>query len=268
MAEPKICQRGETIYKEDDPIERIYLVQAGIITICVQRGGQQIELSQVQSGQFLGEEALWGATRWEATARANNEVTLLPIELKMAIQLWRSALPLGRALGQSLIEKHKRNCHALRELRMEEDPTPCPEHRITKLFAVLYHSAMYTGTHKPGKTTVVWPAFKKYCQRTFLESPVRLEQATNILVKLGYAELEFVPCETDPEAPDELGFVHFKNLEVVRTFVDFHRKLEAEREKTPPTEQAHQDILTCIEDWNSKGKVSLHDDEEEPNAAA
>lgn len=268
MAEPKTFQRGEVIFKEDDPISCVYVVQAGIISLTVERGGTRIELSQVQTNQLLGEEALWGADRWESDARANNEVTLMPIDLTTTLQLWRSALPLGRALGQSLVEKHRRHTHALRELQMESNPTPCPEERVTKLFAVLYHSAVYTGTHKPGKVTVVWPAFKKYCQRTFLESPVRLEQATYILVRLGYAELEFVPCETDPEAPDELGFVHFKNLEVVREFVDFHRKLMASNGKPPELkiDQAHQAILQLIELWNSKGKVLPHD--EEPDAAA
>jgi len=94
---------------------------------------------------------------------------------------------------------------ALAGLRAEHDSTPCPPGRVTRLFAVIHQAATYTGTRKKGEVVVVWPTFKKYCQRTFLESPVRLEQAVNILVKLRLATLEMIPCETDPEAPDELG---------------------------------------------------------------
>jgi hypothetical protein len=240
----------------------------GIVSLSVQRSGTQIDLSLVQTSQLLGDEALWGATQFESTARANNDVTLMPIDLGTSLAAFKSAHPLGRALAQSLLEKHRRHSHALRELQLQADPTPCPEERITKLFAALYYSAEYTGKQKkPGKTTVVWPAFKRYNQRIFLESPVRLEQAVYILVRLGYAELEMVPCETDPDAPDELGFVHFTNLEIVRSFVEFHRNLMAATAEPEEIDPAHQAILQLIEEWNAKGKVWLQPSEE-PNAAA
>jgi CRP-like cAMP-binding protein len=257
MPEPKQLSRGEVIYKEDDPVDTVYLIQSGIVSISIERVGTTIEIGQAHAGELLGEEALWGATHWTATARANNDVELVPLQANAALALWKQALPLARALGQSLIEKHRRTSQGLREMKMEADPTPCPPGRVTKLFAVLYHVASYTGTPKKDKITVVWPAFKKYCQRVFLESPVRLEQATNILVKLGYAELEFVPCETDPEAPDELGFVHFKDLEVVKGFFEFHRKLRSRSERPEEIDPVHRAILQAIDEWNAKGKVFI-----------
>jgi hypothetical protein len=147
----------------------------------------------------------------------------------------------------------------LLSIKLEADPTPCAPARVVKLFATVYQVASYTGTYKNGAMVVTWPTFKRYAQRTFLESPVRLEQAVNILVKLGYARHEMIPCETDPDAPDEVGFVHFTDLDRVKRFFEYCRKVRNSPSDGHPLEadEANLAILREIAEWNSIGRVEL-----------
>lgn len=269
--QPKIFRRGETIFKTGDPISQIFLIQSGLASVSIVRGGKAIEIAQIGVGQILGEEALWGHKQWGTTAVANNDVRAMPMEAAQAIAMLGSGAPLIKIFLKGLIEKERSWWSTLIEIKSEADPTPCPPSRVTQLFAVLHQAATYTGTVKKGATVVVWPSFKKYCQRTFLESPVRLEQAVNILVKLGAAELEMIPCETDPEAPDELGFVHFKDLDRVRDFYQFYRSYYYSKvhsgDNLPKTSDANLAILKEIAEWNKNGKVALPVKESEGEAA-
>jgi hypothetical protein len=257
--QPKTFRRGETIFKAGDPITDLYIVQSGVASVGVHRAGKTIEIVQVGIGQLLGEEALWGRQQWGANAVANNDIKAMPIAAKEAIAMLSSGSSLIQIFLKGLVEKERTWWSTLLSIRGEADPTPCPPEKITQLFAVLYQAASYTGTHKKGATVVVWPAFKKYCQRVFLESPVRLEQAVNILVKLGAAKLEMIPCETDPEAPDELGFVHFTDLERVKRFYEFYRALtftkSGKGRAAPKPDDSSLEILKEIEAWNRVGKV-------------
>jgi hypothetical protein len=56
---------------------------------------------------------------------------------------------------------------------------------------------------------------RQYAQRLFLESPKRLESAARIFVKLGNASFVMEKNEEDPEAPEEIGAIAFKNIEFV-----------------------------------------------------
>jgi hypothetical protein len=259
--QPKVFRRGETVFKAGEPITHLYIVQSGVASVAIERGGKAIEIVQVGLGQLMGEEALWGRTEWSATATANNDIRALPIEAKEALTMLRSGSPLIQIFLKGLIEKERAWWDTLLEIRSEADTTPCPSDCVTQLFAVLYQAATYTGTEKKGATVVVWPAFKKYCQRVFLESPVRLEQAVNILVKVGAAKLEMIPCETDPEAPDELGFVHFTDLPRVKRFYEFYRSVQfarpgAKKQPMPKPDDTTRDILREIAEWNRNGKVA------------
>lgn len=258
--QPKTIRRGDFVFKADDPITHLYIVQSGVAAVTVQRGPMSIEIVQVGLGQLLGEEALWGCKTWGATATANNDVRVMEIEIKEALAMLKSDNSLIQVFLKGIVEKERTWWNTLLSIRTEDDPTPCPPERVTQLFAVLYQAATYTGTQKKGLTVIVWSSFKKYCQRVFLESPVRLEAAVQILVKLGAAKLEMIPCETDPDAPDELGFVHFSDLERVKRFYEYYRIAHfgsaGKGQSIPKPDPTSADIIREIAAWNRNGKVA------------
>lgn len=264
----KLFTRGEVIFLEGEGATHVYVVESGIVALSIERAGTRIEIAQVSAGQILGEEALMGKSQWSLTAIANNDVRVVPIEVLSARAWIEGSPPLALLCAKSVQDKQKFYCDSVFAMKREADPTPCPPDRVTKLFGVIYHVANFIGTKKASDTTVIWPTFRKYALRTFLESPVRLEAAIHILVKIGWARLEFIPCETDPEAPDELGFVHFSELGRVKEFFEFYRRHFFSGRGGAPiaADEAILDVLRAIDEWNAKGKVDL--DESSDDAAA
>lgn len=255
MAAPtdiKLVKRGEPLYNAGDQLTASYLVQSGLVNLIAKKDGHEIEIVKAAVGHIIGEEAIWGEKTYPTNAVAENDLKAKMIPLRQMMAQIEASNPILKLFLKSLTEKQKLWWHSLIEQKGKVDTIPCPPEFITKLFAEIYHVATYIGTWKKDALVVVWPSFKKYCQRIFLESPVRLENAVYILVNCGIAKLEMIPCETDPDAPDELGFVHFLDTEKIKRFYEFTMKLK----EFPTLENAEfKPILDGIAMWNRDGKI-------------
>lgn len=267
---PRTFRKGDVIFHAGEPATHVFLVQTGLVALMHPAGDAWIEVAKVTAPQIVGEEALWGAEVNLSTATAVNDTRAIAIPVQQARAFFEHLPPPLKLVFKGVLQKQNDLVSELQALRLENDPTPCPAGAVTRLFATIYTAASYTGTRKSdgpdAETQVVWQSFKKYAQRTFLESPVRLEQAVFILVKLGLARLEMVKSETDPEAPEELGFVHFRRLEEVREFYEFYRSNHAagdlalaleEPSLLPGQAERFRDFLAELEEWNRTGKVTL-----------
>jgi hypothetical protein len=262
--------RGATIFKAGEPARQIYILRSGLVSICVYSSSKIIELATISPNQLIGAEALQGGSNvWTYTAMAANDVELVPIAIEAARSWIECSPPLVKLFASSLLAKTAGVTRGTLESNIrQKDPMPCSNDRVTRLFGVLFHAATYTSTVKNGANVVVWSAFRKYCQRGFLESPVRLEQAVYILVHVGLARLEMIPCETDPEGPEEIGFVHFTDLAKVRTFYETFHRLQSAHVKdmiAEANDPLYTAIMTEIEKWNNNGKVQAPVN---PNTAA
>ena len=250
-------RRGEPLFLAGEPVTHLYLIQSGLVALIIGRDGQSQEFARIPTAQLAGEEALWGVNAWSMSAVAQNEVQALPIPIADARARLSGGPPLVQLVTKSILARHFAAHQALLSLHAHEDPTPCPPERVTRLFAVIYHAARYSGTEQNGETTVVWPAFRKYCLRAFLESPVRLEQAINILTHLGNARRVMIPCETDPDAPDELGSVVFTDLPRIQAFIQLNRELA--KPGSGPGGSAPDpwqlELVQLIDRWNHEGRV-------------
>ncbi|MDR3607145.1 MAG: cyclic nucleotide-binding domain-containing protein [Oligoflexia bacterium] len=255
--------RGAAIFKAGEAATQVYILRSGLVSLCITRGDKMIELMKVSPGQMLGAEVLHdhSAMTWDYDAIASNDVELVPIDVKAARSWIECSPPLLKLFISALVAKNFEVARETLSLHVrQKDPMPCSPSRVTRLFAVLYHAAAYTGAEKNGAKVVVWSAFRKYCQRSFLESPVRLEQAVFILARLGIARLEMIPCETDPDGPEELGFVHFLDLEKVRRFYELNQKICSGKGSETINEAAdplYVAIAAEIEKWNVAGKVEM-----------
>jgi hypothetical protein len=131
-------------------------------------------------------------------------------------------------LAKSMSDKLKLLTKEFTSMKLERDNTPCPPDQTAKIFGALFHSARSKGetrVDKAGKESIVvnFPLMRQYAQRIFLESPKRLETATNIFVKLGLAKYEMAKDPEDPEAPEHIGLVHFFDLPLVEQFFEFYQ---------------------------------------------
>lgn len=216
--------RGEKIYTAGQTAEKVYILQTGLVSLTYTRGGRSLEITQAAAHSLIGEEALRGDPTYGFTATAINPTSVIEIPAAAARALLEGADPEVRTFAHALEAKERNLILELTKLKLEDDLTPCPPDLLGKLFSTIHLVVSYTGSDKKGARVVNWTSFKRYCQRVFLESPVRLEQAIYLLARIGAAKLEMVKNDTDPEGPEVLGFVHFYHLDRLASFFDFFQK--------------------------------------------
>jgi len=219
----KTFRKGESLLKEGEKNLNVYLIQSGLVSICVSRDNKKVELYRSGSGQVIGDEMLTSAIPAQYSVIAINETKAYEVPADMIRQQVEAGNPMIKLLVKGLVEKQKTATTEVKTFKMEQDPSPCPADNTAKVYGVIYHVANSMGTKKDNKVTVQWPAFKKYAQRVFLESPLRLEQAFYVLVKLKIAEKQMVKNEIDPTAPEELGFFHILNMKAIERFFDYYQ---------------------------------------------
>lgn len=213
-------KKGEVLFIEGEKIQRLFLIQTGLISVFLQRGKKNIEIYQAGSLQVLGEQVIFGSLQYQFSAVAINDTKVVEIPLEvMRLQMAQSG-QLIQILLKSMAEKLKNKTNEIRANRLEKESSPCPPEHVAKVFGVIYYTAKHVGMEKEDRTSVTWSSFRQYAQRVFLENSARLENACNILVKLKMAEFEVVK-NPDPDAPPEYGYLHLFNLAAVDTFFDY-----------------------------------------------
>jgi CRP-like cAMP-binding protein len=223
MSQLKLFKKGEFLFREGDKIPQVYLISSGLVSVCVQREKQNIELYRIGTGQVIGEDALTPNAPSPFAYVALNETKVLEAPIDMIKQQVESSSQLVKLFIKGVVEKNRSTSNELKAIKMESDSAPCAPDHVAKVFGVIYHTANRVGVKKDNKVTVPWQAFKKYAQRVFLESPVRLEQAMYLLTKLKLAEKQMEKSETDPTAPEELAAFHLLDLSTVEQFFDYYQ---------------------------------------------
>jgi CRP-like cAMP-binding protein len=211
----RTIKKGEVIFKEGDKVQNLFLVQSGQVAVQIVRG-KPIDLFGIGPNQVLGDYILTGVSThpFNAVATAEAKVLELPLE---AVKAQIEASPqVVKVLTKSSLDRLKGLQNELKSVRLERDSQACPPDQLAKIFATVYHVSRYKGeVKKDGTLEVSWQLMKQYAQRLFLESPRRLEAAVKIFVKLNLAHLTMQKNAEDPEAPEEIAAVTFKNIEIV-----------------------------------------------------
>lgn len=217
----KTVKRGEMLFKENDKIQTVYVIQGGTLQLVLQREKKNIELTTLTSGQFIGENGVLSQSVYPCSGIAASEVKVLEISAESLKQLVEASSQPVKMLIKSLLEKQKVAFADLKSTRIEKDSTPLPEHQVAKAFAAVFHTANHKGTKQKDSILIDWNLYKQYSQRLFEESPKRLEQSLSLLTKLKLAKFHMGKRPEDPEGPDEIQQVELFNLGVVEAFFEF-----------------------------------------------
>lgn len=212
---PKIYKRGEVIYREGEKSGTLYLIQSGQVSLQLIRS-KPIELFVLGANQVIGDHALSGQATHPHSAVATAETKILELPLEAVRSQIDAGSQVLKMLTKSFADRTKLLHNELKSIRMERDSQACPPDQTAKVFGTVFHVANHKGLkEKDGSTRVSWLLMRQYAQRVFLESPKRMESAVSIFVKLGLAKFEIQKNEEDPEAPDEIGAVLFRDLAFV-----------------------------------------------------
>lgn len=223
MDNSKRLKKGEILFRENEAIQMIYVIQSGKLSLGIERGGKRLEIMTAGANQILGEQGLFSAARHMFTAEATQEVRLLEVPLETMKEQLKSATPGVKLLMKSMVDEAKVVRNMLRSLKMETDKAPCPQPAIPRIFSILNLVARHTGKpnkEKPGEIEVDWAILKINTTRMFAESPVRMRSLLDLLKKLGYAELTFIKTE---EGDEELNKAIIFDIQAIEDFAEFYQ---------------------------------------------
>lgn len=221
----KTFKKGEIVYKDGDKITGLYIIQSGAVSQCLQRGKKTIDLFQLSTSHVLGEQIISGQNTYPTSAVATTETKILEIPLDTFKAQYDSAPQLMKVAIKSLADRMRLATNEVRSSKLEKDAGPCPEDQVAKCFGAIFHTANHKGDKEslPGRVVIDWNLMRQYAQRVMGESPKRLEQALNILVKQQLAMYEMGKAPDNPDGPDEIQKVHFLDLSLVESFFEFYQ---------------------------------------------
>lgn len=220
----KTFKKGEVIYKDGEKITAVYLIQTGGANQCLIRGKKTIDLFQLGASHILGDQVILGQATHPTSAVATTETKVLEIPVEALKQQYEAAPQMLKVLIKSLADRLRLAFNDVRSSKMEKDSSPLPEDQVAKCFGTVFHTANHKGDRStPGRVIVDWSLMKQYSQRVMGESPKRLEQAINVLVKLKLALYEMGKSIDNPDGPEEIQKVHFLDLGLVESFFEFYQ---------------------------------------------
>ncbi len=210
-------KRGDVLLKPGDRITSIYLIQAGRLSVNIPKDGKMVELYQVLPSQSLCEEAVFGPLSWQFSAIAMTSSRLVEIPVEVLKSQLAAAHPAASFLLKSLSEKTKAFFKEVRTLKSNREMLPCPPDNTAKVFGCLFHAAKCIGIQEDsGTIRADWNELKEFAFEVYDESPFRLEEAVNVLIKLGYVELRLNEAE-------DRGTILLKNMAQIEAFFDFYQ---------------------------------------------
>ena len=76
----RVYQAGETIVRQGEPGQCMYVIQSGQVVVVQQKGDSEIPLAVLSKGDFFGEMALFEREVRSATVRALNDSRVLTVD--------------------------------------------------------------------------------------------------------------------------------------------------------------------------------------------
>jgi CRP-like cAMP-binding protein len=143
----KDCPKGTVLFREDDPGDRMYVIQSGKVRITKQAQNREKVLAVLGPGEFFGEMAILNAKPRTASAEVIEDARLLVIDGRTLEQMVIS----NTEIAVRLIKKLARRldaADALIEVLMHRDPK-------ARVILGLSHEASVVGKKQPDGSLIV-----------------------------------------------------------------------------------------------------------------
>lgn len=226
MSEVKVVKKGQFLFKAGDKIQSVYVIQSGQVNICLQKNNKILDVMTVGNGYVFGDLTVLGTGVYLYSGLAMQELKVTEIPLDIFKAQYESLNPTYKTFIKTMADKLKWAVNEVKSGKQEKSSVPCAEESVPRAFGAIFHVLNHKGIKDNGKAKVDWLTLKNYSQRIFGESPKRIEQVTQILVKLKLGEyiLGRDPNNVDPEAPETeiQGFVAF-DLAGLEAFFEFYQ---------------------------------------------
>lgn len=224
MSNVRILKRGEFLFKESEKIQTVFILQSGQISVQVLKNKKNIELMTVTSGYVFAEPIVLGTLQYSYSAMASQETKVVEIPLESFKEQYDSFHQIYRSFIKSNCDRLKWAMTEIRNKKSDKDLIPCAPEEIPRAFGVIYHTLKHKGIQEGVSSKIDWMTLKQYAQRIFGESLKRVEQVSQILVKLKLAEYIMTPKdEDDVLAKPEIASLKIYDLTALESFFEFYQ---------------------------------------------
>lgn len=223
MSSIKVLKKGEYLFKEGDKIQVVYIVQSGQLALCLIKNKKNIDLVNIGPGYVFADWAVLGLQQYSYSCMATHETKVMEIPLESFMQQHEALHPVYKSFVKSVSDKLKWALNEVKNIRVEKNAVPCSDDSVPKVFGILYHTAHHKGLKEGTKVKVDWLTLRQYSQRIFGESIKRIEQATQILVKLKLAEYVYGPNPIHPDMEEEIQALTIYDLSPLEAFFEFYQ---------------------------------------------
>jgi len=105
-------QRGETVFRQGDPGDAMYIIQSGAVEVAQQKNGREVVIAILEKGDFFGEMAILQNETRSATVTAISHTRLIPLSKTLLIDRLKRdpdvSLHLLRRVIQRIRSAHRR----------------------------------------------------------------------------------------------------------------------------------------------------------------
>lgn len=225
MSDVKVIKKGQYLFKSGEKIQSVFIIQSGQVSLCLQRNNKIIDVMTVGIGYVFADQIVLGAAQYVYCALALQELKVTEVPVETFKVQFEALNPLNKTFIKGMAERLKWAINEVKSSKNEKNSVPCSEEAIPRVFGALFHVLNHKGIKDENKAKIDWLTLKNYSQRVFGESPKRLEQITQILVKIKQGEYVMGkdPNNPDEEAPSEIQGFEIYDLPSLEAFFEFYQ---------------------------------------------
>lgn len=226
MSDAKVIKKGQFLFKAGEKIQSVYVIQSGQVNVCVQKNNKIFDIMTVGNGYVFADLVVLGTGVYLYSGLAQQELTVNEIPVDVFKAQYEALSPVHKSFIKTMADRLKWSVNEVKNAKQEKSALPCPDESIPRVFGSIFHVLNHKGLKEDAKAKVDWNTLKNYSQRIFGESPKRVEQITQILVKLklGAYMMGRDPISADQDGPETeiLGFQCF-DLPALEAFFEFYQ---------------------------------------------
>lgn len=223
MSNAKILKKGEFLFREGEKIQSVWIVQSGQISLCLQKNKKNIDIMTVGTGYVFADLVILNLVSYNYSAMATQETKIVELPIESFKQQFEGLHQINKSFIKGISEKLKWALNEVKSSRFERDPSACADEAVAKVFGTLFHVMNHKGLKEGTSAKMDWQTLRQYSQRIFGESIKRLEQATQLLVKIKLADYVYGKNPDDPDAKEQIQGFYLRDLNALESFFEFYQ---------------------------------------------
>ena len=122
----KTFRSGETMMRQGESGDSMYVIQDGQAEVVVEKGGREIRLRTLGRGEFVGEMAVFERETRSATVRAVGDVRVLTVDRRGLLKRIQEDPSLAFRIMETMSRRVRTLSEEVALLRREEHDRPGP----------------------------------------------------------------------------------------------------------------------------------------------